>query len=183
MFVKFTVYEVWISSLCYFGVDQPFCYVVCEHLHNLEEGVNCLTVFCFRVKFLIMYKNLILVFFFSEFQHHKIKKLMLSKSQLTSNVLNSFLPSFKNLTYLDLRSNSLTSFTNTLPQIKTIDIRWASFFANLRFCWISFSMWLLLMSVWLLSFYFQGSKLVRFSAKNPRKLLYPVNENNARSTK
>ena len=87
------------------------------------------------------HKNLILVFFFSEFQHHKLKKMMLSKSQLTSNVLNSFLPSFKNLTYLDLRSNSLTSFTNTIPQIKTIDIRWASFFANLRFCWISFSMY------------------------------------------
>ena len=105
-------------------------------------------------------------FFFSEFQHQKLKKMMLSKSQLTSNVLNSFLPSFKNLTYLDLRSNSLTSFTNTIPQIKTIDIKWASFFANLRFCWISFSMWLLLMSVWLLSFYFEGSKLVRFSAKS-----------------
>ena len=66
--------------------------------------------------------NLILVFFFSEFQHLKITKLRLSKSQLTSNVLNSFLPSFKNLTYLDLRSNSLTSFTNTILQIMTIDI-------------------------------------------------------------
>ena len=54
--------------------------------------------------------NLILVVFFSEFQHHKITKLRLSKSQLTSNVLNSFIPSFKNLTYLDLRSNSLTTY-------------------------------------------------------------------------
>ena len=25
-------------EFCHLGVDQPFCYVVCEHLHNLEEG-------------------------------------------------------------------------------------------------------------------------------------------------
>ena len=100
--------------------------------------------------------NLILVFFFSEFQHNKITKLRLSTSQLTSNVLNSFIPSFKNLTYLDLRSNSLTSFTNTIPQITTIDIGWA------------------LWQYGLLSFQTGGTKLERFLPKNQhtqRKLL------------
>ena len=53
MFVRCTIYEIWISSLCRFGVNQPFCYVVCEHLHNLEEGASCLTVFCFRVESLL----------------------------------------------------------------------------------------------------------------------------------
>ena len=50
MFVKCIVYETWISSLCCFGVNQPFCYVVFEHLHNLEERASCLAVFYFRVE-------------------------------------------------------------------------------------------------------------------------------------
>jgi hypothetical protein len=28
----------------HFGVDQPFCYVVCEHLHNVDEGASYLLV-------------------------------------------------------------------------------------------------------------------------------------------
>ena len=35
-------------SFCHFGVDQPFCYVVCEHLHNVDEGASYLSLFCFR---------------------------------------------------------------------------------------------------------------------------------------
>ena len=31
-----------------FGVDQPFCYVVCEHLHNVDEGASYLSLFCYR---------------------------------------------------------------------------------------------------------------------------------------
>ena len=50
MFVSCTIYEIWISSLCCFGVNQPFCYVVFEHLHNLEERASCLAVFYFRVE-------------------------------------------------------------------------------------------------------------------------------------
>ena len=50
MFVRCTIYEIWISSLCCFGVNQPFCYVVFEHLHNLEERASCLAVFYFRVE-------------------------------------------------------------------------------------------------------------------------------------
>ena len=61
MFVRCTVYEIWISLLCCFGVDQPFCYVVCEHLHNLEEGASCLTVFCFRVESLLQFKILLII--------------------------------------------------------------------------------------------------------------------------
>ena len=49
MFVRCTIYKIWISSFCHFGVDQPFYYVVCEHLHNLEEGASCLTLFCYRL--------------------------------------------------------------------------------------------------------------------------------------
>ena len=44
----------WISSFCCVGVDQPFCYVVRGHLHNLEEWASCLTVFCFRVESLVL---------------------------------------------------------------------------------------------------------------------------------
>ena len=39
--------HLWINSFCHFGVDQPFCYAVCEHLHSLKEGnrlVNTLVV-------------------------------------------------------------------------------------------------------------------------------------------
>ena len=35
-------------SFCHFGVNQPFCYVVCEHLHNVDEGASYLTLFCYR---------------------------------------------------------------------------------------------------------------------------------------
>ena len=57
MFLRCTIYEIWINSLCRFGVNRTFYYVVCEHLHNLEEGAQRLTVFCFRVESLIyMYK-------------------------------------------------------------------------------------------------------------------------------
>jgi len=48
MFLGCTVYEIWINSLCHFGVHRTFCYVVCEHLHNLNEGSSCLTLFCSR---------------------------------------------------------------------------------------------------------------------------------------
>ena len=37
----------------HFGVGQPFCHVVCEHLHNLEEGASCLTLFCYRLGSLV----------------------------------------------------------------------------------------------------------------------------------
>ena len=33
---------------CHFGVDQPFCYVVCEHLHYVDEGASYLSIFCYR---------------------------------------------------------------------------------------------------------------------------------------
>ena len=32
----------------HFGVNQPFCYVVCEHLHNVDEGASYLSLFCYR---------------------------------------------------------------------------------------------------------------------------------------
>ena len=49
MFVRCTVYEIWFFfSFCHFGVDQPFCYVVCEHLHNVDEGASYLSLFCYR---------------------------------------------------------------------------------------------------------------------------------------
>ena len=35
-------------SFCHFGVHQPFCYVVCEHLHNVDEGASYLPLFCYR---------------------------------------------------------------------------------------------------------------------------------------
>ena len=35
-------------SLCRFVADQPFCFVVCEHLQNVDEGASCLTLFYFR---------------------------------------------------------------------------------------------------------------------------------------
>ena len=35
-------------SFCHFGVDQTFCYVVCEHLHNMGEGASYLSLFCYR---------------------------------------------------------------------------------------------------------------------------------------
>ena len=35
-------------SFCHFGVDQPFCYVVCEHLHNVDEGASYLSLLCYR---------------------------------------------------------------------------------------------------------------------------------------
>ena len=38
MFVRCTIYEIWISSFCHFGVDQSFCHVECEHLHNLPPN-------------------------------------------------------------------------------------------------------------------------------------------------
>ena len=53
MFQRSTIYEIWNNSLCRFGVNPTFWYVVCEHLHNLEEGVSCLTVFCFRIESLL----------------------------------------------------------------------------------------------------------------------------------
>ena len=31
-----------------FGVDQPFCYVVFEHLHNVDERASYLSLFCYR---------------------------------------------------------------------------------------------------------------------------------------
>ena len=48
MFVRCTVYEIWFFSFCHFGVHQPFCYVVCEHLHNVDEGASYLPLFCYR---------------------------------------------------------------------------------------------------------------------------------------
>ena len=53
MFVRCTVYEICISSLCCFGVDQPLCCVVYGHLHNLKEEASCLTLFHFRVESLV----------------------------------------------------------------------------------------------------------------------------------
>ena len=41
-------------ELIHFGVDQPFCYAVCEHLHNLEEGASYLTLFWFRPGSLVL---------------------------------------------------------------------------------------------------------------------------------
>ena len=49
MFVRCTVYEIgFFFSFCHFGVDQPFCYVVFEHLYNVDEGASYLTLFCYR---------------------------------------------------------------------------------------------------------------------------------------
>ena len=50
MLVRCTIYEIRISSFCHFGVNQPFC-CVHTHLHNLEEGLSCSTLFCYRVGF------------------------------------------------------------------------------------------------------------------------------------
>ena len=52
MFDRCIIYEIWISSFCDFCVDQHFCYVECEHLHNLEERASCLTLFCYRLGYL-----------------------------------------------------------------------------------------------------------------------------------
>jgi hypothetical protein len=50
MFLRCTIYDIWINSSCRFNVNGTFWYVVCEHVHNLEEGGSCLTVFCFRIE-------------------------------------------------------------------------------------------------------------------------------------
>ena len=48
----------------HFGVNQPFCYVVCEHLHNVDEGASYLSLFCYRpVSLVNIYFKLILTLF------------------------------------------------------------------------------------------------------------------------
>ena len=90
MFVRFTVFEVKISPLRRFDVNQPFWYVVCEHLHNLEDGAPCLNVFCFRVGLSltlyiirkISFCTYIFLFFFSNNRSKKMHKSLTSISSI-----------------------------------------------------------------------------------------------------
>ena len=50
MFVRCTIYEIWISSFCHFGVNQQFCYVVTDELfQNSNERLRNST-FCRHIE-------------------------------------------------------------------------------------------------------------------------------------